>query len=116
VLAILVVLVILVVSGVLPPKSSTGSSGTAGGGSGELAENVDWNSVVDRIQASFGTSMISGGAQGDTLQIKVVDGFGTSGVELFCPQIRKILTSAGAPATTKVEIHDSKTLLTRCAK
>ncbi len=107
---VVVIVLVLFVTGIIPPKSSTGNDGNGPAPAG----NVDWNTATAKTQALFGTSMLSGGPQGDTFVVVLADGFGESGAHLFCSQVRAILTKAGAAADQKIDMRDSKGSLTDC--
>jgi len=79
--------------------SASGNGGDGGGG----GSNVDTDKVISEIQAVFGTSMISGSVDGTTINIKLVDGFGTAGAKLFmCSNVKTIMATDDPDGTMTV--------------
>lgn len=77
-----------------------GCGGNAAGGGG--GGGPDWQAIIAETQAAFGTSMVSGSVEGETLKITLVKGFGPGGAKLFmCGNVKEILAKHGA---TGVEV------------
>lgn len=78
--------------------------GSAAGG-GDGAGGPNWEAIIAETQAAFGTSMVSGTVEGDTLTITLVKGFGPGGAKLFmCANVKQILAKHGATGAKVVMV------------
>lgn len=92
-----------------------GCGGSAAGG-GDGAGGPNWEAIIAETQAAFGTSMVSGAVEGDTLTITLVKGFGPGGAKLFmCANVKQILAKYGATGVNVVMVDTEGTQLSTMA-
>jgi hypothetical protein len=81
-----------------------------GGGGG--GSDAAYQTVIQQTQAAFGTSMLAGSVEGDTLKITVVDGAGDGMARLFlCSNVEGFLKAAGLEGSKVVIVTQSGTQL-----
>lgn len=103
----------IVVAGIALAVAACGGS-AAGGGDGGGGPN--WEAIIAETQAAFGTSMVSGVVEGETLKITLVKGFGPGGAKLFmCANVKQILTKYGATGVNVVMVDTDGTELSTMA-
>lgn len=90
--------------------AACGGQASGGGGGG----GPNWDAIISETQAAFGTSMVKGSVEGDTLTITLVKGFGPGGAKLFmCANVKQILEKYGATGVNVVMVDtDGKQLAT----
>ncbi len=87
------------------------AAGSGGGGGGP-----NWDAIIAETQEAFGTSMVSGTVEGDTLKITLVKGFGPGGAKLFmCANVKQILAKYGATGVNVVMVDTDGTQLSTMA-
>jgi hypothetical protein len=83
-----------------------GGGDTNASADANIGGNAAYDPVIAQAQAAFGTSMISGSATADTLNITLVTGAGTGMAKLFlCSNVEGYLKAAGL-GSSKVLIVD----------
>jgi hypothetical protein len=88
----------------------------AGGGGGGGGGGPNWDAIIAETQAAFGTSMVSGTVEADTLKITLVKGFGPGGAKLFmCANVKQILAKYGATGVNVVMVDTDGTQLSTMA-
>jgi hypothetical protein len=90
--------------------------GSAAGGGGDGGGGPNWEAIIAETQAAFGTSMVSGTVEGDTLKITLVKGFGPGGAKLFmCANVKQILAKYEATGVSVVMVDTDGTQLATMA-
>lgn len=89
-----------------------GAAAGAAGGAGGGGTNPAYDTVIQQTQAAFGTSMVAGRAEGDTLKITLIDGAGAGMARLFlCANVESFLKTAGLESSKVVIATQSGTQL-----
>jgi hypothetical protein len=92
--------------------AAAGADGGGGGGGGGGGSNPAYDTVIQQTQAAFGTSMVAGSAEGDTLKITLIDGAGAGMARLFlCANVEGFLKAAGLDSSKVVIVTQSGTQL-----